>query len=126
LDDFELPPIRPVIWIGTSKKNLQDFPKDVQKLIGDELQLIQFGAIPTNTKPFKGIGSGVFEIAIRPSSSNGTENNAKAESLIGHSFQPSIFQIVEPLNRCKPCWAKVLKDEVFLEGSAKSEFGAPE
>jgi phage-related protein len=65
LDDFELPPIRPVIWIGTSKKNLQDFPKDVQKLIGDELQLIQFGAIPTNTKPFKGIGSGVFEIAIR-------------------------------------------------------------
>jgi phage-related protein len=65
LDDFKLPPIRPVVWIGTSKKNLQDFPKDVQKLIGDELQLIQFGAIPTNTKPFKGIGSGVFEIAIR-------------------------------------------------------------
>jgi phage-related protein len=65
LDDFKLPPIRPVVWIGTSKKNLQDFPKDVQKLIGDELQLIQFGAIPTNTKPFKGVGSGVFEIAIR-------------------------------------------------------------
>lgn len=65
MDDFKLPPIRPVVWIGTSKKNLQDFPKDVQKLIGDELQLIQFGAIPTNTKPFKGVGSGVFEIAIR-------------------------------------------------------------
>jgi phage-related protein len=65
LDDFKLLPIRPVVWIGTSKKNLQDFPKDVQKLIGDELQLIQFGAIPTNTKPFKGVGSGVFEIAIR-------------------------------------------------------------
>jgi phage-related protein len=65
LDDFELPSIRPVIWIGTSKKNLQGFPKGVQKLIGDELQLIQFGEMPTNTKPFKGIGSGVFEIAIR-------------------------------------------------------------
>lgn len=65
MDDFELPPIRPVVWIGTSKKNLQDFPKGVQKLIGDELQLIQFGAMPTSTKPFKGIGSGVFEIAIR-------------------------------------------------------------
>jgi len=65
LDDFELPAIRPVVWIGTSKKNLQGFPKGAQKLIGDELQLIQFGEMPTNTKPFKGVGSGVFEIAIR-------------------------------------------------------------
>ena len=65
MDDLELPPIRRVVWLGTSKKNLQGFPKDVQKLIGDELQLIQFGEMPNNTKPFKGIGSGVFEIAIR-------------------------------------------------------------
>lgn len=65
MDDFELPPIRPVVWIGSSKKNLQGFPKGAQKLIGDELQLIQFGAMPTNTKPFKGVGSGIFEIAIR-------------------------------------------------------------
>lgn len=65
MDDFELPAIRPVVWIGTSKKNLLGFPKGAQKLIGDELQLIQFGEMPTNTKPFKGVGSGVFEIAIR-------------------------------------------------------------
>jgi len=65
LDDFEPPTIRPVVWIGTSKKNLLGFPKGAQKLIGDELQLIQFGEMPTNTKPFKGVGSGVFEIAIR-------------------------------------------------------------
>jgi phage-related protein len=65
LNDFELPPIRPVVWIGASKKNLQAFPKGAQKLIGDELQLIQYGEMPTNTKPFKGIGIGVFEIAIR-------------------------------------------------------------
>ncbi len=65
MNDFELPLIRPVVWIGTSKKNLQGFPKGAQKLIGDELQLIQYGEMPTNTKPFKGIGSGVFEIAIR-------------------------------------------------------------
>jgi phage-related protein len=65
LDDFELPSLRPVVWLGTTKKNLRDFPKEVQKLIGDELQLIQFGEMPKNTKPFKGIGSGVFEIAIR-------------------------------------------------------------
>lgn len=65
MDEFELPPLRPVVWLGMSKKNLQSFPKGAQKLIGDELQLIQFGEMPKNTKPFKGIGSGVFEIAIR-------------------------------------------------------------
>jgi phage-related protein len=65
LNDFELPPLRPVVWMGTSKKNLQAFPKGAQKLIGDELQLVQFGEVPKNTKPFKGVGSGVFEIAIR-------------------------------------------------------------
>lgn len=37
----------------------------MQKLIGDELQLIQFGEMPKDAKPFKGLGSGVFEIALK-------------------------------------------------------------
>lgn len=35
------------------------------KVIGDELQFIQFGGMPKDAKPFKGLGSGVFEIAIK-------------------------------------------------------------
>jgi len=37
----------------------------VQKIIGDELRLIQFGGMPKDAKPFKGVGSGVLEIALR-------------------------------------------------------------
>ncbi len=59
-----MPVLRPIVWMGNSKKNLQDFPLEAQKLIGDELQFIQFGGMPKDTKPFKGVGSGVFEIAI--------------------------------------------------------------
>ena len=33
--------------------------------MGDELQLIQFGGMPRDAKPFKGVGSGVLEIALR-------------------------------------------------------------
>jgi phage-related protein len=33
--------------------------------MGDELQLIQFGGMPKDAKPFKGLGGGVFEIALR-------------------------------------------------------------
>ena len=63
--DRELPMLRPVVWLGNSKKNIQGFPVGAQKLIGDELQLIQFGGMPKDAKPFKGVGSGVFEIALR-------------------------------------------------------------
>jgi phage-related protein len=60
------PPVpRPVVWLGNSKRNIRDFPKGAQKLLGDELQLIQFGGMPKDAKPFKGVGSGVLEIALR-------------------------------------------------------------
>src|SRR5216683_3618999 len=65
LDRFKPPVLRSVVWLGDSKKRLRDFPEDAQKLLGDELQLIQFGGMPKDTKPFKGVGSGVLEIALR-------------------------------------------------------------
>lgn len=37
----------------------------MRKLIGDELQLIQFGEMPKDAKPFKGLGGGVVEIALK-------------------------------------------------------------
>jgi phage-related protein len=57
--------MRRLVWMGNSKRNIQAFPEGVQKIIGDELQLIQFGGMPKDAKPFKGLGSGVFEIAVR-------------------------------------------------------------
>ena len=65
MDRFKPPVPRPVVWLGDSKRNLRDFPDGAQKLLGDELQLIQFGGMPKDAKPFKGIGSGVVEIALR-------------------------------------------------------------
>ena len=57
--------LRPVVWLGNTKKKLLEFPREVQGIIGYKLMLIQDGKIPTDTKPFKGVGSGVFEIAIK-------------------------------------------------------------
>ena len=65
MDRLKPPVLRPVVWLGNSKKNLRDFPEGAQKLLGDELQLIQFGGMPKDAKPFKGVGSGVLEIALR-------------------------------------------------------------
>ena len=64
-DDLETPVMRPLVWMGNSRRNIRAFPAEAQKTIGDELQLIQFGGMPRDAKPFKGIGSGVIEIALR-------------------------------------------------------------
>jgi phage-related protein len=57
--------LRRVVWLGNALKNLKGFPEGAQKLLGDELQLIQFGGMPKDAKPFKGVGSGVLELALR-------------------------------------------------------------
>lgn len=49
-------------WVGSSKRDLLTFPEDVRKEIGYALYVAQNGGKHQNTKPFKGHGSGVFEI----------------------------------------------------------------
>lgn len=63
--DLSPPSLRPVKWLGNSRKSIKAFPDAVQKMVGAELQLIQYGEIPQDTKPFKGVGSGILEIAVR-------------------------------------------------------------
>ena len=55
-------PLRKITWVGSSKHQLVTFPEPVQKEIGFALHMIQEGKIPRNSKPLKGIGSGVMEI----------------------------------------------------------------
>lgn len=61
----DIPKPRKIIWLGSSLKNIIEFPDGAKKLIGDELQFIQFGGMPKDAKPFKGVGSGVIEIAVK-------------------------------------------------------------
>ena len=63
--DYSTLVMRPVRWMGNPRKNLLKFPLEVRKIIGDELQFIQFGGMPKDAKPFKGVGSSVFEIAVK-------------------------------------------------------------
>lgn len=65
MEERKPPKLRPVVWVGNSKENLRSFPDGARKLLGDELQLIQFGGMPKDAKPFKGVGSGVLELALR-------------------------------------------------------------
>ena len=57
--------IKSVIWMGDSLKQVKSFPGLVRRDIGSSLYDAQLGDKPDNAKPFKGVGSGVFEIVTR-------------------------------------------------------------
>ena len=54
---------KPIVWIGSSKKDFMEFPNDVRKEIGHALYIAQKGEKHRDAKPLKGFGgSGVLEI----------------------------------------------------------------
>ena len=56
-------PVRPVIWVGPSRKDLQQFPEAVQNHVGYALFIAQQGGKHADAKPLSGFGgSGVIEI----------------------------------------------------------------
>lgn len=63
--DFERPKLRPIIWLGDSRKNIQTFPAGARKILGEQLTAMQYGFTPKDAKPFHGIGPAVVEIAVR-------------------------------------------------------------
>lgn len=53
---------RPLVWEGSSKKDFKEFPTEVQKDCGVALFVVQIGETPLSAKPWKGLGSGVYEL----------------------------------------------------------------
>jgi phage-related protein len=54
--------MKPCIFIGSSLRDLREFPADVRAVMGAAIQTAQYGGKATSAKPLKGLGSGVFEI----------------------------------------------------------------
>ena len=55
-------PRRPLFWEGSSKKDFREFPVPVQKDMGVALFVAQLGRTAASAKPWKGLGSGVYEL----------------------------------------------------------------
>ena len=55
---------KPIYWVGTSYKDLLNFPDVAKREAGYQLHRVQNGLNPENWKPFQTIGTGVREICI--------------------------------------------------------------
>lgn len=54
---------KPLLWVASSKKDLQAMPGEVQDTFGYALHLAQTGGKHAQAKPLKGLGSaGVLEV----------------------------------------------------------------
>jgi phage-related protein len=51
-----------LFWEGSSKKDFKGFPVPVQKDMGVALFIAQLGQTAGSAKPWKGLGSGVYEV----------------------------------------------------------------
>lgn len=54
--------MKELIWLGSSLDDLKSFPDEVQDEVGYALHCAQLGNTDSSVKPFKGYGSGVYEI----------------------------------------------------------------
>ena len=55
----------PVVWLGTTRDDLRDFPLPVRLVAGYQLWRVQKGLLPDDWKPMRSIGPGVRELRIR-------------------------------------------------------------
>lgn len=56
--------MKPVHWLGDSRKAVSDFPDEARRLAGWQLYFVQQGSDPDDWKPMQAIGPGVREIRI--------------------------------------------------------------
>ncbi|HZB89290.1 MAG TPA: type II toxin-antitoxin system RelE/ParE family toxin [Terracidiphilus sp.] len=56
--------MKPLRFLGDSLKALRDFPKDARQTAGYQLDKVQNGKAPSDSKPMPAIGKGVEEIRI--------------------------------------------------------------
>jgi phage-related protein len=57
-------PTRPVSWINAARKAFESFPEGAQAICLAALTIAADGGKADVAKPMKGLGSGVFEIAL--------------------------------------------------------------
>lgn len=78
-----------LLWLGSSREDIQAFPKDTRRLAGFQLRRVQQGLEPNDWKPMPTIGPGVREIRIHTTLEHRVVYIAKFERAVYvlHAFE---------------------------------------
>ncbi len=58
-------PTKVLQWMGSSRREIQEFPDSARREAGRQLRLVQQGLMPRDWKPVESVGPGACEIRIR-------------------------------------------------------------
>jgi phage-related protein len=56
--------IKPLLWLGDSKRRIREFPHEARQRIGFEMWEVQQGREPSDWKPMQAVGQGVNEVRV--------------------------------------------------------------
>ncbi|MBI4542842.1 MAG: type II toxin-antitoxin system RelE/ParE family toxin [Gemmatimonadetes bacterium] len=56
--------IKPLLWLGSSRRAVRAFPKDTRQVVGHELFQVQQGLAPSSWKPMPTVGAGAIELRV--------------------------------------------------------------
>jgi len=55
---------KPVIWVGSSRRNAIELPAEARHQLGRDLYQVQLGKSPSSWRPISSVGAGVIELRV--------------------------------------------------------------
>lgn len=89
MDEAESQSRTDVVWEGDSLEVLRTFPQMVRRNLGREIQRLQEGTRPLDSRPMQSIGQGVFE--LRQADDNGWYRVIYLKKIAGKIFMLHSF-----------------------------------
>lgn len=56
--------MKQLVWRGSSRSRIREFPSEAQDIVGHELMRVQFGRSPADWRPMSSVGPGAIEIRV--------------------------------------------------------------
>jgi phage-related protein len=106
---------KPLVWLGSSLKNVRAFPPDARKITGFQLWRIQVGLDPNDWKSVPTIGVGVRELRIQTGLEHRIFYVAKLKEAVYvlHAFEKRTRKTPKPdLDLAKSRLRKLLEDRL--------------
>src|SRR5207247_4027782 len=97
-------PDKPLIWLGSSRRDLRTFPALARRLASFQLRRVQQGLDPDDWKPMQTVGPGVREIRIHIAGAHRVFYLAtRAEALyVLHAFEKKTQKTERPRSTDRP------------------------
>jgi phage-related protein/predicted XRE-type DNA-binding protein len=118
---------RMVSWVKGALKEFRAFPRAVQEDMPDALEIAAFGEMAGSAKPMKGLGSGVFEIAVvHRGNAYRAVYSVGHDVWVVHAFQKKATRGIDVLEgyRPDPAAAPAVKGDARMTGDIEVVVGS--